>query len=203
VDDHQYWAAQVKNLVDLLIGWAWPVVLLILVLTFRTQVRALLGRLREGEGFGTKWKFDPAAAEPAVALAATTAAASANAAVASGKAFDATVRVRESVARKYEGVAREHPALAVTGAYTEIEKALQTLLRQANVEGVDRLAGLRLTEAAVRAEIISPATADALRRLRSLRNVAAHGGEVTVDEALDYLALCDQVLFAIDLDARR
>lgn len=169
-------------------GIAWPAVTLILVTTFRRQIAALLGRIREGEAFGTKWKFDPKEAESAVDAATKTA--TGNRQAPSYLAQD-TQWLRE--------LARERSELAVVGAYAEVEKAL----KQRMVEhGTDpgRVAGMQLVQNATEAGVIAKPVAEAISSLRRLRNAAAHGGTVDIGKALEYVDLCDQVLFILTWD---
>jgi hypothetical protein len=188
VDANTYLVDQTKNLVDLLVGLGWPAVALIILVTFRRQIGALIGRIREGEAFGTKWKFDPAEAEPAVEAASETTTGQSRAP--SYFAQD-TQWLRE--------LARERPELAVVGAYAEVEKALKQRMEQQGVEP-GRLAGMQLIQEALKGNVIADPVAEAVQSLRRLRNAAAHGGAVDIAKALDYIDLCDQVLFILTWD---
>lgn len=185
---------------------AWPALVLAVVLILRKGIAELLGRVLEAEGFGVKAKFDPKRAEPSVALAKAEAEASAPAATvvraraaeARGQAWDATVRVRESLASTLAAFARKDPGAAVLLAYAEIEKALKHRMTEAKVGGVEKLSGEKLVEVALRKAIVSLQTAEAIRGVLVLRNLAAHGGDVDAAKALEYLSLADAVIFAIE-----
>lgn len=187
MDLNTYLVDQTKNLVDLLVGLAWPAVALIILVTFRRQIGAVVGRIREGEAFGTKWKFDPAEAEPAVDAATR---ATGNTAAPSYLAQD-TQWLRE--------LARERPELAVVGAYAEVEKALKERMEEHGTPP-GRAAGMQLINDALQAQVIASPTAEAVQSLRRLRNTAAHGGAVEIEKALDYVDLCDQVLYILSWD---
>ena len=185
---------------------AWPTLVLAVVLILRKAIADLVGRVVEAEAFGVKAKFDPKRAAPSVALAKAEAEASsaastsarAGVAEARGQAWDATVRVRESLASNLAALARKDPSAAVLLAYAEIEKALRQRMTDAKVAGVEKLSNDKLVEVALRKGVISFQTADAIRGVLVLRNLAAHGGDVDAAKALDYLALADAVIFAIE-----
>jgi hypothetical protein len=181
-----------------LTGIAWPVVILILVLIFKSKVSDLLGRVAEAEGFGLKAKFDPAKAEPAVAVATATAVAQAGAAIATGTAHDATVKTRESLVSKLGPTAEQDPRLAVLAAWSEVEKVLLEKMREANIAHPERVTGQQLVDTALRKGAINRQTAEAIRGLLTLRNLAAHGQNVETSKANEYLALCDAVIYAIE-----
>lgn len=71
-------------------------------------------------------------------------------------------------------------------------------MKEVGVEYAKKLAGDELVEAALRKDAISQQTAEAIRGVLVLRNLAAHGGEVDAAKAVDYLALADAVIFSID-----
>lgn len=198
MDDHQYWAAQVTNLVNLLVGWAWPAVVVIFVLTFRAKIGDLLDRLSEFEGFGMRGKFAQAAKAVAIAAAVTNAEVEAQAATGSGGALDATVEARESLATKLAQAAQQNPSQAILAAYAEVEQLLKRRMRNANVAGVDRLSGRQLVDVALRKGVINDETADAINGILVLRNLVAHGRDVDVPKAFEYLALADGVIYTFE-----
>jgi hypothetical protein len=191
VDPNTYWVSQTKNVVDLLVGLAWPIVAMVALIVYRRHLVALVGRIREGELLGTKWKFDPTEAEPAVALATTAALGTAIPPWSSGA----------EVSLELGELAKSQPELAVIGAYGRVERALKERMEESSIPSTEPpLVGMRLIDAAVEAGVIAWPLAEAMRRLRQLRNTAAHGGTVETAKALDYIALCDQVLYILELD---
>lgn len=181
---------------SLVASLAWPVVALFLIVSFRRQIGELIGRLVEAEGFGFKGKFDRAAA--AVAKAAAETFAQVGHASATGQAFNPTVRIRESLVSTLADVARENPSAAVLAAYAEVEKALKARMEEAKVAGVEGLSGDKLADVALRKSVVSQQTADAIRGVQVLRNLAAHGKDVDAEKALDFLSLCDAVIYSIE-----
>jgi hypothetical protein len=183
---------------------AWPLLALTVVLILRKPLGELLGRLVRAKGYGIEAEFERA--ETSVALARAEAAASAPTAVVveagvatgTGQAHDATVKVRESLASTMSAAARAHPASAILAAYAEVENALRDRMEQAKVAGVDRLVGTELVDVALRKGVVSQQTADAFRGVLVLRNLAAHGEDTDAAKALEYLALADSVIYAIE-----
>jgi hypothetical protein len=96
-------------------------------------------------------------------------------------------------------LANSEPSAAVVAAYAEIERALKQRLNAANVAGVEKLAGSKLVEVAERKGVVNRRTAEAIRSVQALRNLAANGGDVSLERALDYLSLADAVLYAIEV----
>jgi hypothetical protein len=190
MDENTYLVSQVKNVVDLVVGLAWPVVALLIVAVFKGQIRALVGRVREGEALGAKVKFDPAQAESAVALATS-----------DSMAMGFVILGDAVPSPELADLARDSPALAVVGAYVEVEKALRERLSDSGLEEPEPpLVGMRLIEEAEKSDVVARPVLQAMRQLRRLRNAAAHGGEVTVEKALDYIALCERVQHILELD---
>lgn len=196
MDANAYNAAVIQSIVDLVTGVAWPTLVLFLVLFFRSQIKELLDRVVEAEGFGLKGKFERTAATVAKAAAETFA--QAGHPTGTGQARDATVKVRESLVSTLADLARENPSAAVLAAYAEVEKALRTRMAEAEVAGIDNLGGARLVDVALRKGVISRQTAEAIRGVQVLRNMAAHGRNVNSEKALDYLSLADAVLYSIE-----
>jgi len=184
VDALQFVASLVSSL-------AWPLALVAIVLILRRPLTGLLGRIVKARGYGIEAEFAEAQASVALATAAVAGIASGSA-----RAFDATVRVRESLVSTLADTAKEAPAAAVTIAYAEIEKAIRARIGEA-AEGA-KLSSSVLVAMALGRGVISSETAEAVRGLTVLRNLAAHGDEVDPAKALDYLMLADAVIYAIE-----
>lgn len=190
MDPNAYTVEQTENLVNLLVGLAWPIVALIALATFRHQLGELLGRIRKGEVFGQKFEFDPAKAEDAVEAAARSA---------TGQTVVTPTYIDDEMSWLRD-LAKENPGLAVVGAYAEVEKALRERMQ---FDGLtpSRLSGMKLIQSAVEAQLIAKPVADALQSLRRLRNAAANGeSTVHTAKALDYIDLCDQVRYILMWD---
>ena len=66
------------------------------------------------------------------------------------------------------------------------------------------LGAVRLARLALEHGLITPETENAIVGVTTLRNLAAHGRDedISVERAMDYLALVDGVLFAIRQNSR-
>jgi hypothetical protein len=179
---------------------AWPAVLLAFVLIFRTQLGELIGRVRSVKALGAEGTFDPKVAEGSVALATATATASVQAttAVASsvkGVTFPSDRQLTEGLMN----LANSDPQAAVLEAYAEVERALKRRMIAAKVAGVERLQGQELVDVALRKGVINRETAEAMRGILVLRNLASHDRDVSLEKALDYLSLADAVIYSVDV----
>lgn len=85
-------------------------------------------------------------------------------------------------------------------AHATVERELRRLLLDTGVPDNDLRAGAAwLARLGVERGVVTKETLSAVEGISVLRNLAAHGraGEVTVERAVDYLALADAVLYAI------
>lgn len=194
------------DVLQFLSSLAWPAVVVFVVILLRDALKELLGRVVEAEALGGKVKFDPKAAEPSVALAKAEAAASAPArrrgranekVLVPGRPPEIEVRARKLPAAWLLSLARKDPGAAVLSAYAAVEKALRERMHEAHVAGVEGLSGVRLIEVAERKGVISGQIGQAIRDIRDQRNIAAHGGRVEEDQAVEYLNLADSVQYSI------
>lgn len=97
-------------------------------------------------------------------------------------------------------VADRSPTAAVMEAHATVERELRRLLLDTGVPDNDLRAGAAwLARLGVERGVVTKETLSAVEGISVLRNLAAHGraGEVTVERAVDYLALADAVLYAI------
>ena len=200
MDSNTFAAAQWHSAVELIVGLAWPVVVLIVAVIFRSQVAGLLAKLSRFKGFGVEAEFDAKLAEVAATLATVTMRATAGRAAGTGTGHDATVSVRESVTARLADTAREEPVLAVIATYAEVEEVLRRRLREAKVAGVERLSSAQLIDAALSKGAISPESAEAVRRSLDVRNLALHVDPVHIDtaRALQNLEQCNSLISNIE-----
>jgi hypothetical protein len=103
VDSNTFAAAQTHSAVELVVGLAWPVVVIIVAVIFRSQVLGLLAKLSRFKGFGVEAEFDTKLAEVADTLATTTTPAIAGRAAGMGTAqrYGIGPRVRDREARRH------------------------------------------------------------------------------------------------------
>lgn len=164
----------------------WPVFALIIVLILRRPIRQMLTqrpptRMKAGP-FEVEWDRVLSEAETEIEPADRGAAPGV---------------VRNELAAE----AATAPPVAVLEAHATVERALRELLAAADVpEQETRRAGaVGLARLAQRKELISHESVRAIEGVSVLRNLAAHGSarEITAEQANEYLALVDVILFAL------
>jgi hypothetical protein len=102
------------------------------------------------------------------------------------------------LAEELAPLARTDPTGAVLAAYSRLEGELAELTKDVNVsprpQGANALARLALSS-----DLISSETEQAISGVTTLRNLAQHARptDMSVERALDYLALVDAVRYAI------
>jgi hypothetical protein len=182
---------------------AWPVVLLAITYLFRRELAEVIGRLRTVKALGAEGTFDPKEAEAKVALATATAAATIQAATTAPNITASSVTTytppkTQEMTERFMDLARRDPGAAVLEAWEEVERTLKRRMDTAKVAGIERLRGEQLIDLAMRKAVINVQTAEALRGLLVLRNLAAHDRDVGLGKALEYLTLADSVAYSIN-----
>ena len=166
-------------------GLAWPVVVLVLGLVFRAQIKGLLARPLERLEVGpfkANWLRVLAEVETQVETKATGSDASTD---------------KPSLVPK--ALARTDPVAAVFAAHELIYKRLQEITGQEfGSPPLPRTAAALARDAHDRG-LISTETLRAIEGITILRNLAAHGGagEVTPDRAQEYLAQVEVLLWVL------
>jgi hypothetical protein len=170
---------------SLVASLAWPVTVLALALLFRGPLRRLFDRLPK------RVKAGPVEVEwPEIAAEARVALATAGEAPAQADAGSLTER--------FVDLAKREPAAAVMAAWAEIEKAVRDRMAERGALS-DRDSVYLMVDLALRVGAINAGTAQAVKGLIHLRNLAAHGraDELDTEKAIDYLTLADATLYAI------
>jgi hypothetical protein len=170
---------------------AWPFVLVALVTVFRTQFVGLitqpLRRLRAGP-LELEFELRRAQVEAEVEVP--------SAARTEAMTLDADL---------YD-YARRLPQAAVLEAFSRVEQRLREMLVAENVTVDLDLGATALARVAQTAGLITPEAVSAVEGVAVMRNLVAHQrsrAELTVDQALDYLALIDGVLYTLSRKPRR
>ncbi len=164
---------------------AWPLVLLVLALVFRSQVRGLLSlpvqRLKAGP---VEVVFGLKLAESEALLPQLPA-----------KLTPATHSAREEL----KDLAEVEPGIAVLNAHERIYQRLKEMAPTAHVPGPLPSTAYALAKVVADRGLITPETVDAIQELSGLRNLVAHGGadSVTPEAAVRYLGLVDRVLYLL------
>jgi len=177
VDNYQFVASLVSSL-------AWPVAVVIVAIVFRAPIGEMIKRLEHVKSpLFEGWA--KATAETRVALA-------------TGPSAGSTTGVRGSLTEKFADLAATSPAGAVVMGWIEVEKLLSAKMVATGLPE-QKFSGVRAPDAALQAGLISQETAEAIRGLATLRNLAAHGrvDDLDHERAMDFLTLADGVMFAI------
>jgi hypothetical protein len=170
---------------------AWPVFVLTAVLVFRRRLASVLSpvgplrRARAGPtGLELEWERQRAEAEVEVEAAGGT-----------------PQQAPRDLAEDLAAVANALPSAAIMEAHARVEAELREMLEEAGVPAADLRRGgaARLARLAATRGLISDEAVRAVEGIGVLRNLAAHGraGDLTAEQALDYLVLADSVLYAI------
>ncbi len=94
-------------------------------------------------------------------------------------------------------MAKLSPDDAVVASFREIEFALRELVDDTDSDPKRSI--VELVKNAVENGIISRTTSEAIHQLRRLRNLAAHAHtDISYSEALEYIAIADAVMYALD-----
>lgn len=178
MDNYQFAASLVSSL-------AWPIAVVIVAIVFRAPIGEMIGRLEHVKGPGFE-AWANLAAEAHVALATST-------------TTPEKSNVPGSLTEKFSELAGTSPSGAVMTAWIDVDKVLDAKIEAAGVS-VDKSAYQPKWIVALQAGLITEETATALRKLRDLRNFAAHKHGATVDtaRALDFLALADATISAVE-----
>lgn len=162
---------------------AWPVVVLVVLITLRAQLAGLLGdglrRLKAGP-VEVEWQEQIGEVRAAVAVEAIT-----------GGAAAAEPVTPAPEVEKLAEIAPAHPSLAVLGAYQLIERELRLLCRD---RGFKALMSNQMVKDLHSAGVLTDVAAKAINGLRELRNIAAHGGSVTSENAVEFVAATSNLL---------
>ena len=179
-------AATGKDLADIiqaLASLAWPGAALVIAYWFQVEIRALLGRLRKGKGFGIEFELDE--------LRDKTEAAEAKAALSSevGRQEDQRISASATVAERaeVEEVLREaarSPKLGLMLLASKIERAAreltETRLRDSSLRRPRTLR--EIMNRLVAEDLIPPETEEALSLFNRVRNRIVHGHDAEDDE---------------------
>ncbi|MGD0408873.1 MAG: hypothetical protein ABSB34_07785 [Candidatus Limnocylindrales bacterium] len=183
MDNYQFVASLVSSL-------AWPVAVVIVVVVFRGPIGDMIGRL---EHVKSPWfeGWAKTIEEARVVLAPSTNAV--EAASPSG-----------SLTEKFADLAADSPEEAVAMGWIEVDKRLRQKMIDAGLP-VANNSVRQMTDAALQAGFISQGTATAIRKLSTLRLLATGGQSMYLDsaKAMDFLALADAAIFAIEHDEAR
>lgn len=178
---------------------AWPIVVLVLLLSFRSPIRNALQGLIEFRFGSATLKFDRASGEVALSVVESVAQARSDADDDKGDAL-----TRLTLRDLYETLAQQQPAVAILKGYVAVEQWLADNLpaHGVAVRSDNRArSAVQMTRDAVAAGVLPRSALQQLEGLAVMRNLVAHRGDVekvTVENAHEFLTLADAVIFSFD-----
>jgi hypothetical protein len=166
-------------LAELIKAAAWPITTVVLAIMFRSEFRALLGRLRKGKVGSAEFEFQEEVAELAKDIAEISPA-------------------PQPVTLKPETIslATSNPRAAMLTAWIEIEAALNALAQKNNLlDAQTRRNSSALVRALAKADLIPKSHAPGFMALHRLRNQAAHEIDFnpSEDAILGYLEIAEEL----------
>jgi hypothetical protein len=161
---------------------AWPTAGVVLAVVFRGPRVILLEALRRLRAGPVEAEFDRVFAKVEAEVSSDAQAAASGAVL--------SVELAE--------LARQSPATAILEAYARVDTRLRELLEAQGEKPVTAAGAVGLALLAEQAHLVSAENVKAVEGLSVLRNLAAHSRtDVTVDRAMEYLALADAVLYSV------
>lgn len=166
-------------LAELVKATAWPITTVVVAILFRTEFRALIGRLRKGKVGSTEFEFQEEVKELAQDIAEIS-------------PPSGPVALKPEVV----SLATLHPRAALLGAWIEIEAALINLAQKHGLlNDQTRRNPLALIRALAKADLIPKSHAPGFNALLRLRNQAAHEIDFNPSEeaVLGYLKIAEEL----------
>ncbi|MGH8897186.1 MAG: hypothetical protein ACRDZ4_09235 [Egibacteraceae bacterium] len=179
--------SNLEFLASVLESLAWPAAAIVIALLFRHQLRNLLSgpmsRMKAGP-FEVEWDRLLSEAETELDKPPQP-----------GHETTLSGPLSEELAP----VVTVDPTTAVLEAHARIEQELRRLLQGSTNTDSERMGAVRLVRLAADAGVVPREMVAAIEGLSVLRNLTAHGraNAVTEEQAYDYLAMAEAVLFAL------
>jgi hypothetical protein len=179
--------SEYELIVQLTQALAWPVFALTIVLILRRPIRQMLtqrpmSKLKAGP-FEVEWDKMMSQAEAEVGR-------------------PAPPGIPGGVRTELRAEAEADPSVAILAAHTAVDRALRVILSATDLPTSEiNLAGSTVGLARLAREqgLISAKSLQAVEGITVMRNLAAHGSarEITTEQAEEYLALVDAILYAL------
>jgi hypothetical protein len=179
--------SELQFIASLVNSLAWPLVVLVIAVVFRTKITDLLsGGVKRLKAGPIEVEWDRTLSEARVELDQP------------GAPLEAQGD-RGPVSTELAELTRISPRAAVIEGFARVEQALHEKLKDVDNDGKMRLGAAGLARLGAEHNLVNEETVRAIEGLATLRNLAAHGrdGETTPDRAMDYLALVDAVLYVL------
>lgn len=170
----------------LIAALAWPLGLIVVVLVLRSHIPGFLKSLRRLKLSGFEVELERTRVDIETAVAAA----------------DMLPADREN--EPSAQVALGDPTTTIIREHRRLEDELRQRLKAAKVEGFENKSANQLVALGVSNGIFTEASAEAVRGVSVLRNLAAHGpaDRVAHNEAAEYVALVDATMFSLRVKPR-
>jgi hypothetical protein len=158
---------------------AWPATAIVIAVLFRTELRALLSRLKKGKVGSAEFEFQEQVAELAKDIAEVS-----------------TANQPISLSAETVRIATTNPRGVMVSAWFEVEAALKALAQKHNIlDAQNQRNPSALVRAMAKAGILPSAQAPGFTALYRLRNQAAHEEEFNPSEeaVLGYLQIAEEL----------
>jgi hypothetical protein len=161
---------------------AWPVALLVVLLSLRKHLPALLSSLKRVKVSGFELELERARVEVAEMLSAHPAA-------------PVDVAPREYQHTRSD----QHPSVGILRSYLNLEAELRRRLALAGVGDLDGKSAPQLAAIGAREGVFTAATVEAVKGVTVMRNLVANGRteNLSPKDADEYAALVDATVFAL------
>lgn len=153
----------------------WPIIVLVIVCLFRKEISGLLGRIREGEIFGQKFKADPDV--DSFQASVQEAQEEIPSSVVEEKQFEQEMIILDREESEVLNAAKINPELGIIRLSSILEKELRTIAGTLGHLGNQkrRMTGLEIYQLLVDKGLLPPNTTNALKIFWNLRNQIVHG----------------------------
>lgn len=166
---------------DLVGTLAWPIAVIVIVLLLRTHIPGFLRSLRKVKLSGFEIELERTKVEVESAL------------TSEDPNSTSSVNLEPSTSNVAD------PVGSVLAQYSRLERELRRLLADSGVENVERRSAVQLVTLGVSKGVFSEASAEAVRGVSVLRNLAAHGdaSDLSSRKAREYESLVDAVIYSL------
>lgn len=170
---------------SLVASLAWPVALTLYVVILRRHIPELLRALRKVKISGFELELERTRVEVEEALSAQR---DATGPTTTQLGDDLTLRASQ-----------QDPIASILGSYKALEDELRKRLALAGLGDASDKSGVQLVNLGVGKGVFTEASAEAVRGVSVMRNLAAHGraDRVTVREAIEYAALVEATIYSL------
>jgi hypothetical protein len=167
---------------SLVASLAWPVAIVVAVLVLRRYIPDLLRGLRKVKISGFELELERTRADVQEALS-----------------LQGDGRVRRDVDDLTVRASQQDPIASILMSYAALEDELRKRLALAGIGGEEKKSAVQLVALGVDKGIFTEESAEAVRGVSVMRNLAAHGraDRITVRDAVEYAALVEGTIYSL------